>query len=911
MSDGVTAGLLGRGAEFAELTGLLDRAAGQRGGALVLRGEAGVGKSALAAAAAQQAAGHGLTVLSTTQYQAEMELPYAGLYSLLKSAPGLSPAARDDVMQAIRGTSRSEPHRLAQSVLELLTAEAQPLLVIVEDAQWLDRPSWDVFGFLSRRIDADPLALLIAMREGAGTAERLARAQIPVLHVAPLAEAPARLLLDRVAPGLAASLQERVLADAGGNPLGIIELGGTAARSGLGALPPSSLPLDTRMEQNFMSLVMRLPAPARTLLHVAALDDGDNFDEILAATALIVDAAADETWAPAVASGLVTVAGQTLRFRHPLLRSALRQITTVGQRVEIHTALAQVISNEDPDREVWHRAAAALGPDEQLAASLAAAASRAANLRGALDTSVMLLERAIALTEDPGQQATWLLDAADQAAARGDHATATRLLHAAGQKPMRPSDSARLTWIREAYLGGGWSGSTRLQTFAAAVDDLLAEGLAEMALEMLQMTTVRLYWSNPDEQARAKLLAVAERVRSDPDSALAVSAIAGIAPIERGHDLVQRLRRLSGGDHSPFDLFRYGVASTAVGAFDVSQPLLTRAVEGLRVQGNLGAVMQALMAQAWAAAHLGDTWLGLMAVTECATLAADVGEPHWRLTAEVTRGQLLALRGQTAEALQLADMAESILLPAGAHPMLAMVQLTRGVAALAQGRHSAAFDELYRVFDRDDIPFHQYVRLNALGLLAEAAVHSGQDERLVAIVAELEPIAALQCSPALERTLAYTRAVLAPDSDAEELFEQALSADLSAWQFEQARLELIYGTWLRRRRRPAESRDRLRCAAATFDSLGVTPWADRARAELAATGEKIRRCNDGRERLTPQELQIAQLAALGLSNRHIAERLFISPRTVSTHLYRVYPKLEIASRSELIRALSRDESHGG
>jgi DNA-binding CsgD family transcriptional regulator len=231
-----------------------------------------------------------------------------------------------------------------------------------------------------------------------------------------------------------------------------------------------------------------------------------------------------------------------------------------------------------------------------------------------------------------------------------------------------------------------------------------------------------------------------------------------------------------------------------------------------------------------------------------------------------------------------------------------MVQVVRGVDALATGRPSDAYDELERVFDHSHVRFHPYARLNTLGLLAEACVQSGHQDRLAAVVAELTPVADLCRSPALLRGLAYAQAALAP---AEDAFEAALSADLEAWPFERARLHLAYGAWLRRNRRPAASRTHLRSAATTFDALGVTPWAERARRELAATGESVRRRVDRRDRLTPQELQIAQLAAQGLSNREIAERLFIAPRTVTTHLYRIYPKLGVGSRTELARVLRR------
>jgi DNA-binding CsgD family transcriptional regulator len=520
--------------------------------------------------------------------------------------------------------------------------------------------------------------------------------------------------------------------------------------------------------------------------------------------------------------------------------------------------------------------------------------------RAALHIATAAFERAAVLSEDPAIRASRLMSALNWTTARGDRAEAMRLVSLIDEQHLRGGERARLAWFREGYLGGGWSGTARLATFAAAVDEMHEQGNTELAFDLLQSMTVRIFWTNPDAQTREIVLTTAARLGIDGDDARLISMLAGVAPIERGAEVLERLERLGVRDDLiPPDLFRLGLAATALGAFDKALTLLAPSVDGLRALGALGLVAQAQMSRAWAAAQLGDTWLGLVAATECETLAAEAGHQNYALTAAITRGHVLALRGQTAEARALADMGEAVLLPMGAHPMLAMVQLVRGVAALAEGRHSSAFDELHRIFNPDDLPFHLYVRLHILGLLAEAAVHGGHQDRLATIVAELERVAVPGRSPAFDHALVYARAVLAPDDTAERRFEDALSADLSAWRFERARLELAYGSWLRRRRRPAESRVRLRSAAAGFDALGVTPWADRARAELAASGETIRRPQDSRDRLTPQELHIAQLAAQGLSNRDIAERLFISPRTVSTHLYRIYPKLDITSRADL------------
>ncbi len=876
--------LLGRHTELAALAGLLDGAAVQRGGTLVVRGAAGVGKSALVGAAVAEAARRGLRVLATTAFQAEIHVPYAGLHDLLGS-----PSVVDS----------EAPHGVARAVLDLFTAGDSPLLVVVEDAQWLDRPSWDALTFAGRRLGSDAVAVLMAMRDGPETDQRLTVAALPELAVEPLAEAPARALLDRIAPGLAPALRDQVLGDAGGNPLGLIEFGGAAARFGAAALAPSWLPLTTRVEHTFTALVAELPAATRTLLQVAALDDGDDLAEILAATSLVLDGSTDADVAAAARAGLVTTQDGRLRFRHPLLRSALRQAATTAQRVQVHAALARVTAGE-PDRWVWHQAAATLGTDEHLARELTAAADRA-TLRGALDTAVAALERAAQLSEDPAERASRLMTALNRVTARGDHETTMRLLRLIDEEHLRGPERARLAWFREGYLGGGWSGPARMKGFAAAVEAMREQGYTELAFDTLQALTVRFYWSNPDDEIRGIFLATAERLDVAPDDPRLISMLSSVAPVERGVAVLERLtaaRDQTG--HVPYGLYLLGLAATAIGAFDLAGDFLVPSIEGLRKSGNLGLLAQALMSHAWSAAQTGDTRVGLVAAAECRALALETGQPRWALTADLARGQAEALRGNGDVARELADAGEAVILPLGAHPMLAMVQLVRGIAALAEGRHTDAYEQLNRIFDPSELPYHPHVRFHALALLAEAAVHSGHHTELEAVVRELAPVWEVGRSPALGLTLAYARAVLAPGDG---LFKTALAADLSRWPFERARLELAYGTWLRRDRRAADCRPLLRAAAATFDALGAAPWAQRARQELSASGETLRRADDRRDRLTPQELQIAQLVAQGLSNREVAERLFVSPRTVTTHLYRIYPKLGIGSRADLARAL--------
>jgi DNA-binding CsgD family transcriptional regulator len=606
-----------------------------------------------------------------------------------------------------------------------------------------------VLAFVARRLESDPVALVMTVRDGAEVDRLLAAAALPQLALEPLEPADARTLLDHVAPGLTSALGDRVLAESAGNPLGLVELGGLVARSGGAALSPTELPLSTRVEQTFTGMVAQMPAVTRALLLVAALDDGDDLDEVLAATAQLQGepVTADDV-EPAVAGRLISVHEQyRLRFRHPLLRSALRQSATVAQRRRVHDCLAAVVTADD--RRLWHLAAAATGPDEALAGELAAVATRARD-RQAGAIALTAMERAALLSEDPQERGSRLLWAVGMAGDHGDIESIRRLLALVDETTLRPADWFWLTWYREVYLETGWTGNGRLEVYTELIDS----------------------------------------IRSRPSYALQARLALGFAE---------------------------------------------------------------------------------------------------------------ALRGDGPTAVEIAELGERVLLAAGMHPMLSLTQRIRGVTALAEGRPDEAFRELLRVFDPTDVAYHPYVRFTLVGHLAEAATYSGSLDQVRAVVAELTPIAAVTRSPVLKAGLVYAGAVLADDA---ESYDAALTADLRDWPFERARVQLAYGGWLRRQRQAVESRPLLRAAAGTFDALGAVPWAERARAELRATGESRRKPIAAMDALTPQEQQIAGLAAEGLSNREIAERLFLSPRTVTTHLYRLFPKVGVKSRSELAAVLN-------
>jgi DNA-binding CsgD family transcriptional regulator len=336
--------------------------------------------------------------------------------------------------------------------------------------------------------------------------------------------------------------------------------------------------------------------------------------------------------------------------------------------------------------------------------------------------------------------------------------------------------------------------------------------------------------------------------------------------------------------------FSLGDASTAVGAF--SAELIAEAIAGLRAQGRVSKLTQALVSQAWASLFLGNWDLGLHAAEEAVGLAGETRQPRYAVAARLAAASLRALRGEEgAEAA--ADDAERVLLPMGASPLLSLAQLTRGAGALGEGRHADAYVALRRIYEPGDVAHHRFIGWWALVDFVDAAIHSDNHDEARALVARLEPVLEATGAPVLQAGMTYARAVL---SDEEALFGEPVGA----YPLIRARLLLAYGAWLRRRRRLADSRAPLRAAREAFDALGAARWGERARQELRASGETSRRRTpEAWDELTPQELQIAQMAAAGLTNREIGERLYLSHRTIGSHLYRIFPKLGVTSRAEL------------
>jgi DNA-binding CsgD family transcriptional regulator len=902
--------LLGRLQEQAVLTALLDEVA-TRGEALVLRGEPGIGKSRLLLETARIARARGMVVLTTTGVQSEARLPFAGLHQLLRPVRAHAaalPAVQRAALDAAFGLTcdvAPEHFRIAMAALDLVAevAAEAPVLLVAEDVQWLDRPTADVLAFLARRIGSDPIVLLAATRDGYASA--LANAGVPELRLAGLDGAESAALLDDVAPQLPLAARSRILHEAAGNPLALLELPAVAGAQDDEQWVPGGLPLTERLERAFAGRVAELPEATRLLLLVAALNDGDDLGETLEAAGALDGAAEDlDAIAPATAAGIVDVDLHKIRFRHPLIRSAVAQRAGVAGRRRAHEGLATVLGAH-PDRRAWHRAALLTGEHEDVALELEEAGSRARQ-RGAVAVAVSAMRRAAELGE-PGRRDRRLLAAAGLAVEMGRPDVVDRLLRDVDRPNLGDLESARATWVAETGLTRPLGNAERSISLIDVAERAGAAGDHDLHVDLLWLVASRAWWVDPGPEARRSLVDAAQRLGGADAEDPRVFAIHAYAdPWGHAAGVLARLTAVAAGGRLDTDAARFfGPAALVVGAFDLGTDFLAAAVEGLRTQGRLGHLPRLLTLYSGMAARLGEWEVAMTAAEEARRLAEELGEPQWAAAADTAIALVAAMRGDEEKAERLAVQAEVVAHAAGANITVAFAQFGKVLAALATGRHADAYRNADRLFDPADSAYHPVICSWLIADLADAARHTGHVDEARARVEQVAARAGAQPGTWIALSLRHARALLAEPEEAGECFDAALACELTRWPFQRARIQLAHGQWLRRRRRVAESRAALRAARDTFDALGCATWGEQARRELRAAGERSRhRVPEARDQLTAQELQIAQLAAQGLTNREIGQRLFLSHRTISTHLYRVFPKLGITSRGELSAALA-------
>ena len=900
--------IFGRERELARLDELVD-AVSEHGAALLVRGEAGIGKSTLLTAACRRAEDAGMRVLRTTGVQSEAQLPFAGLHQLvlpvLGQADRLPTPQRAALLAAFGMEEAPEPpdrFLIALAVLELLSdaAEHTPLLVVAEDAHWLDRSTADVLAFVARRVEHEPLVVLVASRDGEESF--LDEAGLPELRLGGLDDAAAESLLDAHGRRLAPTVREQLRAQTGGNPLALVELPvllGTDELGGRSRLP-TPLPLTARLERAFGTRVGSIPPRTRNLLLLAAVDHGGDLEEILAAAAVIDGGEPTvEDFAPAIAAGLVRVDGTSIAFRHPLVRSAVYQTASLGERRAAHAAVAEMLADQ-PDRQAWHRAAALVGPDERVAAALEAAATRARR-RGAIGVAISALERAVELSEDRMLRAQRLLDAAELAYEIGRFELVLGLVAEAELLGLSKVDRRRAILIREAF---DTSEDTVGVEQVIEVTEQTWHHDPDFAMNLLRRAAGKSWWVGRSEERRELFVATVERMGFPKDDPQRLAILAMVAPTRRAEDVLRHLSRPPEWEADPIAERVLGLAGYAVGDLEFAIDALTVAIDGLRAQGQLTLLAQAVVTRMLTSVQLGRFDLVVPDAEEGRRLSTEAGWPLFAESAHAGQALLAGLRGDADEAEAILAEVEHAMVPMRAKAVLSDVQLARGITALGAGRYVDAYSHLIRMFDPNNPAEHYRKKFWAIGELAEAALHSEQHDEARAVLAQAEASAGPLPSPRLRIALEYARPLLAEEAEAETLFATGLATDLTRWPFARARLQLAYGTWLRRQRRVAESRAQLTAAKAAFDALGASPWAERARNELRGAGVVTGASESAAlHELTPQELQIARMAASGLSNREIGQQLFMSHRTVGAHLYHIFPKLGIKSRMQLRDAL--------
>ncbi len=901
--------LVGRDAELTQIESAVANMA-RRGGTVRIAGDPGIGKSALLQAGIELAVARGYTALSVQAAEGESHLAFAALYQLLgpvlNRLDELPAGHRAALMSAFglaeSGVAPANQFFIALAALELLAdaAAETPILVGIDDLSWLDDDSREAIEFISRRVTDEQIVMLTTCRLNRPPESAFGSV---LLWLDPLDAEASRALLQHRAPGLSALEQGRVLAAAAGNPLALLELAKVVGRAGESSVL-ESVRLTERLERTFAAGLGDLEPRVRAALLVAAVQDSDQISETSAALSRLGgDYDATDDLRKAAQAGMLVIDGDTFRFRHPLVRSAIAQSASAEERRAVHRAFAATLS-ADADRAVWHRALAAPGAQESLAAELDAGADRAL-ARGAPGQAEVWLRRAAELSEDARHRGHRLLRAAELAFELGRHETVTELMSQARALKLEPSDYARLAGLEGAFDDGIPGDEDNIGRLAEAAHHARRDGDEVLAASLLLSAANSCYWGAAGEDLRGRVRSGIEALSLDSADPRVMVLYAEIDPFRRGARLVDQLARWASAEVTDVALLG-ALARTGfiTGEFERGLRFAAQASESLRRQGRIALLTQARVLEAFAALYLGRWDITLVACDEAYRFGFETRQPLWTACARLGQGNLAGLRGGPAAALDIAAEVEKDAAKSGNRALLNGVQLTRGFAALGDGRPGDAFDEFRRMFDPDDLAYQYPQGAWAIDYLAESAWLSGRREEALGPLRHIEDLTRATTASGVVRARAYARAVLATEDQAEALFEQAIRLRVNASPWYGARVDLAHGSWLRRRRHVAESRRPLAAAQAVFDALGAGAWSTRAMQELAATGRRTRRHEPGSwSRLSAQELQVAQLAADGLTNREIGERLYLSHRTVGSHLYRVFPKLGVRSRSQLHQAL--------
>jgi DNA-binding CsgD family transcriptional regulator len=912
--------LLGRNREREALDALLADARDGRSGVLAVVGEAGIGKTALLEYVQSRA--DGMRVLQARGIESEAQVPFGGLLELLRPALGMLdtiPQPQADALGgalALRPPTAQDRFAVGAATLSLLAAHAEdaPVLVLVDDAHWLDVSSAEALLFAVRRLLADPIACVLTARDDEPSL--LDGAGLPSLHVEGLDKTSAAELVQSAAPTtVSADIAERLYRSTAGNPLALLELAPDAAQLA-GAPASAPVPVSTSIAQSFLRRSAALPDAARKLLVVAAANAGGDLDVLKhAVTPLGLDIG---ELGSAEQAGLVRVADGMVTFRHPLARSAIYGDASPEERRGAHRALADALPDRDVDRRAWHLSAAAVGPDDSASAALEQAGARA-YARSAYAVAADAFERSARLAPEEERRAVLLYAAADAAWLAGDGPRAIALLDDA----RGISTDTRLTW-RIDYLRAhvGMRSEPVMQSY-----ELLTEGALSVADEDPALAVAMLaeaadacfYGGDATRLVETALRATAIDAGDDERAAFFTAMVQGTAGFLAGStDDTAAFFRLAeeifeGSDELQRDPLLLGWAAMPhlwLREADAGRPLLDRAIEAARARTSLGLLPRLLQHIALHEVSTGRTAAAEADFHEAVRHARETGQRTELAASLAGLARTEARLGKADECIAHAGEARGLCaeLGIGTQELWALAAL--GELELARGETLAAvgyFEEQQLLLERLGVAD---VDLWPAPDLVDAYLRLGRRDDALAILEPYERKAREKNQPWALARLYRSRGLLAEPDELDACFEEALllhepTSDL----FELARTRLAYGARLRRSRQRVRAREELRAAIELFDQIGAEPWAEQASAELAATGETARRRDASTlDALTPQELQIGLLLAEGRTTREAAATLFLSPKTVEYHLRHIYRKLDINSRDALSAALAARES---
>jgi DNA-binding CsgD family transcriptional regulator len=901
-----SSGLLDREGERETLEQLVAGVSAGQSRVLVLRGEAGVGKTALLRHLS--GAAHGCRIARTAGIESEMELAFAGLHALcaqmldrLEHLPG---PQRDALNTAFGLSAGPPPDRflVGLAVLNLLAEAAgdQPLLCIVDDAHWLDRVTAQTLAFVARRLLAERVGLVFALRE---PVEEQLFDGLPELVVEGLPADESRLLLDAAIPGpLDERVKARILGEAAGNPLALIELprGLTPAELAGGFGLPDARPLASRLEHTFLQRAQTLPRDTQLLLLTAAAEPlGDLSLLWRAAERLGISGDAGR---PAEAAGLIEL-GLRARFPHPLVRSAIYRASDPGDRCDVHQALADATDPVvDPDRRAWHRAQAAATPDEAVAAEMVQSADRA-QARGGLAAAAAFLQRAAELTPDPAVRAGRSLAAAQAKLDVADVASASDLLAAAELGPVDEMHHARLERLRAEIAFATRRGSDAPPLLLAAARRLEPLDPRMARQTYLEALAAAMYagrlGTGPDEREVAEAARASTPAQAPGAADLLLDALvtrftegyaASVAPLARA---LRAFGAPDGGGEDRRWLWLACRLAQDLWDDELWRVLATRGVRIARDTGALNLLPNALNHLAALNVHSGAFATAAGQIEEVDAITQATGLAPLKYAALM----LAATRGDQAQALF--EPAWRNGLARGEGSGVALIWWLTALRHNGHGRYAEALVDARHACEHEDVMAYGW----GLVELIEAGVRCGQEDDATAALGKLSERTQASGTEWALGIEARCRALVNGD---ESLYRESIERlARSRAAVELARSRLLYGEWLRRKNRRTDARELLRAAHESLSRMGAAAFAERARRELLATGESVRRITDDtRDALTPQEVQVARLARDGHSNPEIGAQLFISPRTVEYHLRKVFRKLDVSNRRELRDALA-------